>query len=721
MEKRPGRGKKKKYRKFWLFAKIQMVLFLLVAGAGLYYTFGGYGKEIRALGREAEAIVRASGKETFRDNQTGIVYAADGSVISTLKGEKESYYLTWEEIPKNVSDAIISIEDKKFYRHDGVDYRALLRAAIAVVKSGEPVQGGSTITMQLARNCFLTQEKTWERKAEEIFLAWNLEEKYSKEEILEFYLNNIYFGNGYYGILSASRGYFNREVSELSLSQTAFLCAVPNNPTLYDPFTNMTQTLSRRDRILSNMKEDGKISEWEYAEATAERIELERPPGHEKNDYVETYAYYCATRALMEEGGFIFRTQFSSEEDETAYEKAYEETYRSCQKDLYTKGYRIYTSLDLGMQERLQAAVNDTLDGYGEVNGEGIYALQASAVCIDNENGYVKAIVGGRAQEYHGYTLNRAYQSYRQPGSAIKPLIVYTPAFEMGCTPERVVVDEEILDGPKNANGRYLGEVTIRTAVEQSINTVAWKLFEEITPAKGLSYLSEMNFAKLDAEDYREAAALGGFTNGVSALEMAAGYAALENDGVYRRPTCIVKIEDAEGNLLCQPNQTEKNVYRKNAARTMTDVLTGVFRQGTAKGLGLAQMPCAGKTGTTNEKKDGWFVGYTRYYTTSVWVGYDMPRGMDELMGNTYPGKIWQTYMEQIHEELEPLDFLPVTQMSEEYQEKYHGEQETEETGGEEGETPPENEAYPEGETPPEGETYPEGGTPPENEGQQAP
>lgn len=694
MAKTSGRKKKKKYRAFWLFVKIQMVLFLLVAGAGLYYTFGGYGEEIKAMKREAAALVRASDKETFRDNQTGIVYAADGSVISTLKGEKESYYLTREEIPENVVAAIISIEDKKFYRHDGVDYRAILRAAIAVIKSGEPTQGGSTITMQLARNCFLTQEKTWQRKVEEIFIAWNLEEKYSKDEILEFYLNNIYFGNGYYGILSASRGYFNREVWELSLSQTAFLCAIPNNPTLYDPITNMENTLERRDRILSNMKKDGKISEKGYEEAVAERIELERPPGHEKNDYVETYAYYCATRALMEEGGFVFRTEFSTEEDESAYGEAYEQMYHSCQKDLYTKGYRIYTSLDLGMQEELQSAVNDTLDGYGEVNEEGIYALQASAVCIDNESGYVKAIVGGRAQEYHGYTLNRAYQSYRQPGSAIKPLIVYTPAFEMGCTPERVVVDEEIPDGPKNANDRYLGEVTIRTAVEQSINTVAWKLFEEITPAKGLSYLTEMNFAKLDAEDYREAAALGGFTNGVSALEMAAGYAALENDGVYRRPTCIVKIEDAEGNLLCQPNQTEKNVYRKNAARTMTDVLTGVFTRGTAKGLGLAQMPCAGKTGTTNEKKDGWFVGYTRYYTTSVWVGYDMPRSMDELMGNTYPGKIWQTYMEQIHKDLEPLDFLPVTQMSEEYQEMQR--ENTEETEPRDGEASPEDEAQPE-------------------------
>lgn len=660
--------KKKKYRAFWLFAKLQLVLLLLVLGACLYYTFGGYGKEVQALKTEAASFVRSSDIDTFRANETGIVYAADGTIISTLKGEKESYYLTREEIPENVVAAIISIEDKKFYRHKGVDYRAILRAVKAMIENGKVTQGGSTITMQLARNIFLTQEKTWQRKVEEIFIALDLEKKYTKDQILEFYLNNIYFGNGYYGIQSASYGYFTKNVSDLSLSQIAFLCAIPNNPTLYDPLTNMDNTVERRNRILSNMLSDGKISQKAFDEATAEQITLERPAGHEKNDYVETYAYYCATRALMEQNGFVFQTDFDSDEKEVAYQESYEEMYETCQKDLYTKGYRIYTSLDLGMQQELQDSVDDTLSGYTEVNDEGIYALQASAVCIDNESGYVKAIVGGRAQEYNGYTLNRAYQSYRQPGSAIKPLIVYTPIFERGYTPDSVVVDEKIEDGPRNANGRYVGNVTLRTAVENSINTVAWKLFDEVTPASGLAYLKEMNFARIDAEDYRLTSALGGFTNGVSALEMASGYATIENDGVYRRPTCIVKIEDAEGNLICQPDVSGKSVYRQNASRMMTDVLKGVIIRGTAKGLGLGDMPCAGKTGTSNDQKDGWFVGYTRYYTTSVWVGYDMPREMDSLMGSTYPGKIWQSYMKKIHEGLTPLEFLPMPQLSEEYQ-----------------------------------------------------
>ena len=660
--------KKKKYRGFWRFVKIQAVLLLIVLGGCAYYFYGGYADEVSELKAEAEQLVRTSTEETFRGNQTSVVYAADGSIISTLKNSRESYYLEYEDIPSSAVAAIVSIEDKKFYRHDGVDYRAILRAVKAMIENGKVTQGGSTITMQLARNVFISQEKTWQRKVEEIFIAWNLEEKYTKDQIIEFYLNNIYFGNGYYGIRSASRGYFNEDVNDLSLSQIAFLCAIPNNPTLYDPLTNMDNTLARRDRILANMQEDGKISETDYANAIVEKIVLERPEVAQKNDYVETYTYYCATRILMEQQGFSFRYQFASEEDEANYDEAYDAMYADCQKLLYTGGYQIYTSIDLNMQEELQASVDKNLEGFTEQNEEGVYALQASAVCIDNSTGYVRAIVGGRSQDFAGYTLNRAYQSYRQPGSAIKSLIVYAPSFERNYTSESIVVDEPIEDGPKNSNGTYAGTVTVRTAVEKSINTIAWKLYEELTPEVGLAYLQQMNFAKLDAEDYRMATSLGGFTNGVSSLEMAAGYATLANDGMYRTPTCIVKITDIEGNTVYVSEQNEQMVYKQNAARMMTDVLTGVFTNGTAKGLGLSNMPCAGKTGTTNDQKDGWFVGYTRYYTTSVWVGYDMPRKLDELMGNTYPGKIWQTFMEQAHEGLEPLKFLPYAQMSEDFQ-----------------------------------------------------
>ena len=458
--------KKKKHRLFWHFFRIQLALLVLVLGAAAYYFYGGYGKQVEELRQEAVRLVRQSDVNTFKANQTSIVYASDGSVISTLKGEKDSYYVSIEEMPVDAVTAIVSIEDKKFFRHHGIDYRALLRAVKAMVQNGEVKQGGSTITMQLARNIFLSQEKTWQRKVEEMYIATELENKYSKDQILEFYLNNIYFGNGYYGIQSAARGYFDRDVESLSLSQIAFLCAIPNNPTLYDPVTNKDNTVSRRDRILKNMLDDGKISQMDYAQAVAEQITLNRPQALAKNDYVETYTYYCATRALMEQQGFVFHEDFKTDEEQQAYEDTYNALYSECQKKLYTGGYRIFTSIDLSLQDELQQSVNDTLSGYTGVNDEGVYELQASAVCIDNDNGYVRAVVGGRSQEFPGYTLNRAYQSFRQPGSAIKPLTVYTPSFEQSYTPDSIVVDEPIEDGPRNANGTYLGEITVRTAVE---------------------------------------------------------------------------------------------------------------------------------------------------------------------------------------------------------------------------------------------------------------
>lgn len=710
--------KKKKHRLFWHFFRIQLVLLVLVLTAAAYYFYGGYGKQVEELRQEAVRLVRQSDVDTFKANQTSIVYASDGSVISTLKGEKDSYYVSIEEMPVDAVTAIVSIEDKKFFRHHGIDYRALLRAVKAMVQNGEVKQGGSTITMQLARNIFLSQEKTWQRKVEEMYIATELENKYSKDQILEFYLNNIYFGNGYYGIQSAARGYFDSDVENLSLSQIAFLCAIPNNPTLYDPVTNKDNAVSRRDRILKNMLDDGKISQMDYAEAVAEQITLNRPQALAKNDYVETYTYYCATRALMEQQGFVFHEDFKTDEEQQAYEDTYSALYSECQKKLYTGGYRIYTSIDLSLQDGLQQSVNDTLSSYTGVNDEGVYELQASAVCIDNDNGYVRAVVGGRSQEFPGYTLNRAYQSFRQPGSAIKPLTVYTPSFEQNYTPDTIVTDEPIEDGPRNANGTYLGAITVRTAVEKSVNTIAWKLYDQLTPDKGLSYLKAMNFSRISPSDYRLATALGGFTNGVSALEMASGFAAIENDGYYRTPTCIVKIEDGNGTVIYGSEQEQVLIYKKNAARMMTDVLKGVITNGTGKGLGLGDMPCAGKTGTTNDQKDGWFVGYTRYYTTSVWVGYDMPKKLQGLMGNTYPGKIWQSFMNKAHEGLEPLEFLPYARISDDLlQQQESGQpednpaEETPEEGAQDGETPgeeiPEDGAQ-DGETP--GEEIPEDG-----------
>ena len=658
MSHKEKKKRKKKYRGFWFFVKLQIVLVLLVIGGLAYYYFGGYASQVSAMHEEAVRFVKESTKDTFRAEQTSQVYDVNGTRIMSLRGTKDVSYLTSDEIPEEVKEAMVSIEDKKFYSHGGIDFKAIIRAVWAMVRNGEVTQGGSTITQQLARTIFLNNDRTWQRKMEEIFIATELEKKYTKDEILEFYLNNIYFGNGYYGIQAASRGYFDTDVSFLSLSQMAYLCAIPNNPTMYNPYKNPDNTLGRRDRILKNMYEDGKISRREYKDARQETIVLSTAEPTKRYDAVETYACYCATRALMEQQGFEFRTDFSSEEDRKTYEDAYQEQYKTCEQSLYTGGYRIYTSIDLSMEEQLQNAVDEKLQDFTDVNEEGIYTLQSAAVCIDNETGFVKAIVGGRSQEYDGHMLNRAYQSYRQPGSAIKPLIVYTPALERGYTPDTIVEDTPIEDGPENASGRYLGSVTLRYAVENSINTVAWNLLEEMTPATGISYLKEMNFAKLSPEDERPAASLGGFTNGVSPVEMAAAYATIENDGKYREPTCIVEIQDADGNAIYQKIVDEKQVYKTNAARWMTNILEGVLTQGTAKGLALSETASAAKTGTTNSNKDGWFVGYTKYYTTSVWVGYDIPAELPGLTGASYPGEIWYDYMENLHKELPYADFV---------------------------------------------------------------
>lgn len=636
---------------------------LLVVAAVAYYYAGGYAAKVSAMKTEAVSMVSHSSKDTFRKSQTSIAYDINGKTLSVLKGEKDVYYIEYEDIPIYVKQAIISTEDKRFYKHNGIDYRGIMRAAVAMIQDGEVTQGGSTITQQLARTVFLSNERTWERKIEEMYIAVELEKKYSKEEILEFYLNNVYFANGYYGIEAAAQGYFGTDVSHLSLSQMIYLCAIPNNPTLYNPLTHADKTQARRDRILKSMLEDQVISESSYQTAVAEQIKTTEPE-EIKNNYAETYTYYCATRALMELEGFEFQTVFSDDEEKTAYDREYQSLYDACNKKLFTGGYRIYTSLDLDAQSQLQTSVDEVLAGFGEKSDEGIYELQGAAVCIDNTTGMVRAIIGGRSQDdVEGYTLNRAFQSFRQPGSAIKPLIVYTPALERGYTPDTTVEDEPIADGPVNGDGTYSGAMSLRQAVARSKNTIAWKIFEELTPEVGISYLEAMGFSNLDANDKRLPASIGGFTNGVSPLEMAKGYATIKNDGGYRNPTCIMKITNADGEVIYQADQTASVIYKENACRQMTDMLQTVITSGTGRGYSLGMMPCAGKTGTTNDNKDGWFVGYTPYYTTSVWVGYDIPKEVPGLGGGTYPGKIWHSFMSWLHDGLEPVDFIhPMTQ-----------------------------------------------------------
>lgn len=616
--------REKKQNKFQIRLLVSLLFFTLctvIVGTLLWF-YATYGKTILQMQQDAKRLVAVTTWDTFTKRQTSIVYDCKGKIIATIGGGDEGYYIKYEQIPPHVIDAMVVIEDKRFFAHTGIDFIANIRAAIAWVQhEGQITQGASTITQQLARTIFLSNERTLERKIKEIFVASELEKKYSKQQILEFYLNNIYFGNGYYGIQAASLGYFDESIEKLTLSQIAYICAIPNNPTIYDPRTNEQNTYQRRNKILKQMYEDGRIQSKAYKAAVKQKIHLEERIQTSYN-YVESYVYDCAVKMLLDTN----------------------------RRDIQVGGYRIYTSIDLTKQERLQNYLDDTLSFEQEKNEEGVYELQGSAVCIENETGNVVAIVGGRSQMDSSYTLNRAYQSYRQPGSAIKPLIVYGPYLEQGHSLDELCQDIKMPDGPRNANGVYEGEITIRQAIVQSKNTVAWTILERLTPKRGISYLKEMNFLKITEQDDVLAASLGGFTYGTNTLEMAAGYATLANDGYYIEPNCILRITDAFGNeLYRQQEKKVKKIYETYTTDSLTDALKEVLWNGTAKGLHIDIEDAAGKTGTSSNQKDGWFVGYTPYYTTSVWVGYDIPKTLVGLTGSTYPGYIWRDFMREVY------------------------------------------------------------------------
>lgn len=660
-EKRDRRRKRKKVRRIIL--GYLLLIFLLVGIIGGYIVYEKYGKEILVHRDEAREIVANSDESTFRQDETSIVYNAKGKKMREVTGEKEVYYKTYDEIPAYFVEAMVSVEDRRFYEHNGVDYEGIARAAYILFKNnGDITQGASTITQQLARGIFLTNEVSYERKIKEIFIAWELEKKYTKQQILEYYLNTIFFANSYYGIGAAAKGYFDKDLDELSVAEVAFLCAIPNSPSRYDPRRNYDNTVERQTKILNDMHELGYLNDLELQMALDEKIVL-APEKQVSHDYIETYTNFCATEALMEAAGFEFQYKFDTIEEQQKYNQQYREAYDEYYASLYTGGYQIYTSIEPDKQKLLQQSIDETLSVDEEKNDEtGIYNLQGAATCIDNSTGRVVAIVGGRTQEeLKGYSLNRAYQSARQPGSTIKPLIVYTPQLERGYTPSTRVDDTDFEDAkmPENSGRSYSGMISLAQAVAASKNVVAYRLFGQLTPEVGADYLLNMNFNYLTIDDrHNMAACLGGLTYGATTVEMASGYATIENDGEFRKPTCIVKITDSQGDVIVDGARSKsKQVYELNASRMMTSMLQGVFTGGTASGLGLSGMSCAGKTGTTDNNTDGWFCAFTPYYTTSVWVGYDTPQATRGLWGSTYPGRIWRSFMAPIHEGLQDLKF----------------------------------------------------------------
>lgn len=628
---------------------------LIVATIGVIYFGYKFAPIFQQYVSEADELVRNSSASTFYTDNTSFVYASDGTEIAKLRSGADSSYVTYEQMPESVLKAFVAIEDKRFYKHHGVDWGSTVKSAYLLIKNGSIIRGGSTITQQLVRNVFTDKigfDKSYTRKIKEILTALFLEKRYSKNQILEYYINNINYANSYYGIGAAALGYFGKPVDELTDAEVALLCAIPNNPTYYNPRTNLAHTIERRNIILREMYEQGYLNKKDYLLSVNSSVTV-LPAYDTFYNYESSYAIKCATEALMRNSGFQFQYSFDTQEEYDQYQQEYGEAYKDSEHMLYTGGYKVYTTIDLTVQKKVQGALDKELKNYTKKTKDGIYVMQGAATVVSIHSGKVIACVGGRSQESSGYSLNRAFQSYMQPGSTIKPLIVYTPALQKGYTPDSIVRDTPIKDGPKNSNNQYEGDITLRKAVEKSKNVVAWRLFSKIKPKVGLSYVQNMQFDKITPNDYFKPASLGGLYYGVTTVQMASGYATLANDGVFRQPDCISAIFDQDDNeIFTSPKSSY--VYSSDAANQMLDILTGVANTGTAAGLELPhnkKMTIACKTGTTNEQRCAWFCGVTPYYSVAVYISRDDNKHTDNLWGSTLPMYVWRDVQDYLNKD----------------------------------------------------------------------
>nr|WP_317438203.1 transglycosylase domain-containing protein [uncultured Enterocloster sp.] len=647
----------------WLFKGVLSVFtaaFLIMAAAGLIL-YAAVKPELDKCREIAYDKLAQMDRSDFSMLSDTVIYDKDGKQIGLINAGHYQY-MDINHISMNLQNGYIAQEDRRFKNHNGVDWIATFRAGLALIKhGGEVTQGGSTITQQVIKNTYLTQERTFTRKIVEILLAPELEKKYSKADIIEFYCNTNFYGHRCYGVEAASLYYFGKHAEDLAPEEAAVLIGISNSPSAYDPVSHPNASKNKRDDVLKSMNEVGYLSNEDYEKAVSSPLKIvqKETEGTDEN-YQSSYAIHCAALELMKMDGFEFQYTFDNKEDYTLYSERYTAAYSEQSDRIRTGGFQIYTSLDSGLQAVLQTQIDASLSGFTELQENGKFALQGAGVIVDNKTNYVTAIVGGRGAED---PFNRAYLSARQPGSTIKPLIDYGPAFDTGeYYPTRMVNDHKWEKGPSNSGRRYFGNVTVREALNRSLNTVAWQILEDIGIDFGLSYLGEMEFQKLSYVDNQvPSLSIGGFTNGVRVVDMAKGYSTLANGGVYNDRTCIVKIlHEKEGELTKDMTPFAKQVYRSDSAFMLTDVLKGTFTSpyGTGRGLGLENdMPAAGKTGTTNSSKDTWFCGYTPYYTAAVWVGYDIPRNMPGIYGATYAGKIWKNVMDEIHQGLPPLDW----------------------------------------------------------------
>lgn len=663
--------KKDFFRRLRNVIVILAIAFCALFAAGNLMLKKATGQTLIGCMREAKNLVDSSTPDTFRLAQTSYIYSDDGTQLAALAESEDATYLSYEDIPADVVNAFVSVEDRTFWNNSGVDYKGILRVCVNYVKTkGQVAEGASTITQQLARGTFLSNEKTLSRKIKEIFIARQLTKKYTKEQIMEFYCNSCCFANGIYGVEDASQKYFGRSVSDLSLSETAYICAIPNRPEYYNPLKNSENAISRRNKILQDMYECDYITKDAGDAALAENITVAEASDEEDTfyNYEATYAINCAIRYLMKQDGFEFKSHFEDDADYDTYNAYYDEMYKQAKHKLYTGGYKVTTTMNLKAQKNLQKIFDKELAFNTKVDeSTGIYQFQGAMTVIDNETGKVVAMIGGRSQDelQQTYSLNRGFQSFKQPGSSIKPLVIYTPALEEGYDANSTLTEIDVKAAKKSTSEKISKmsgkKMSLRYAVEDSKNGCAYSLYNIITPKVGLSYIENMNFSKIVQQDYTLSSGLGGLHHGTNTVEMANAYSTLENHGEYRQADCISSILDASGNEIYEEPES-KTVYTRSASDQMTDILEGVLNSsaGTAKGLkwsSASDVAAAAKTGTTNDNNVAWFCGYTPYYTISVWVGYDYPKSVKGLWGNTYPAYIWKEAMLYMIDGKDEADF----------------------------------------------------------------
>lgn len=578
------------------------VICLMIMGASVLYGF-------------SSLFAPPNMDETLIPDAASQFYDINGNVIYTTLSEERRIPVTIDKIPKHVQQAFIAIEDNRFYEHSGIDYRGTARALVSTL-SGREVQGGSTITQQLAKNAFLTQERSIVRKIKEAFIAKELEHKYTKDEILTMYLNQIYFGQGAYGIESASMYYFGKHVQNLDVAEAATLAAIPKSPNYYNPFENPKESKNRQELVIDQMVKYGFISADSATKAKAKKLVYST--SHKQKNNPRGYFFDMISQKVIAEVGA---------------------------DALYKGGLKIYTTLDMDMQIAAEKAMHHLPSYY--TDGNKLTQPQMALAAVDPKTGYVKAMIGGRGQD----KFNRANLAVRQPGSAFKPF-VYLTAMQNGFTPASIIEDkeEEFAKGwkPQNSDMQWHGKVSLRTALKRSFNVPTIKLAREVGVDKIVANVEKMGISTLvDSGAYSDvnlAMALGGLSKGVNPLEMASAYGVFATNGLYSKPIALLKIVDREGKVLYQAKTQTKRVVDAASAYLTTNMLQDVLVSGTAGGMGIGR-PAAGKTGTTDTYIDAWFVGYTPDLSTAVWVGDDNNKPMQRMYGSGAPLSIWHEFM----------------------------------------------------------------------------